>query len=168
MPTLVIAPDIAEIYTCTRATINTWRANGWLGQPAATVSGHAAWTLETLAPRLDRHMHPAHATLRGRPPRHRAPDPEAIAHVRSRSTVPAGAVPVGIKEIGYCMWMDPDLLSSPARQRMLPDPIALLGPPFKGDGSIARQDRAFDLREVAHWPEFDRHGRGAQLLERTV
>jgi hypothetical protein len=164
MPTLAIAPDIAEIYRVTRSNVNTWRTRGWLGAPATTVSGHAVWILERLAPLLKEHLTPPRETLRGRPPVYRAPDLAVIGAVRARSEVEPGTVPVGLKEIAWAMWSDPDLLSSPARQRQLPDPIALLGPPFKPDGSRARQDRAFDLREVAHWPEFDRRGRGAELL----
>ena len=164
MPTLVIAPDIAEIYRGTRSTVEKWRVHGWLGTPAAIVSGHSVWILEALAPALEAHLTPPRDALRGRPPVYRAPDLAAIARVRARSEVEPGAVPVGIKEIAWCMWIDPDLLSSPARQRQLPDPIALLGPPFKPNGARARQDRAFDLRDVAHWPEFDRRGRGAELL----
>jgi hypothetical protein len=124
------------------------------------------WILERLAPRLDQLLRPPKDALRGRPPVYRAPSLEAIARVRARSTVEPGAVPVGVAELGWCMWMDPDLLSSPARQRQLPDPIALLGPPFKPNGTAARQTRTFDLRDMAHWPEFDRRGRGAELLER--
>jgi hypothetical protein len=162
--TLVIAPDIAEIYGASRSNVDTWRSRGFLGDPATVVSGHAVWILEHLSPLLAERLNPPRDTLRGRPPVYRAPDVAAIARVRARSAVEPGAVPAGIKEIGWCMWMDPDLLSSPAKQRQLPDPIALLGPPFKPNGKKARQDRAFDLREVAHWPEFDRRGRGAELL----
>jgi len=164
MPTLVIAPDIAEIYRGTRSTVEKWRANGWLGEPAAIVSGHSAWILETLAPRLEERMKPARDSLRGRPPVYRAPDPSVAARVQARSGVEAGVVPVGIKEVAWCMWMDPDLLSSPARQRQFPSPIALLGPPSKPDGTRARQDRVFDLCRFAHWPDFDRRCRGKELL----
>lgn len=164
MPTLAIAPDIAEIYRGTRSTVEKWRAHGWLGDPDAIVSGHGVWVLETLAPRLAEHLDPPRDTLRGRPPVHRAPDLATIARVRARSEVQSGTVPVGIKEIAWCLWMDPDLLSSASWQRRIGLPIALLGPPFKADGSQARQDRAFDLRDYAHWPEFDRHGRGAEIL----
>lgn len=164
MPTLVIAPDIAAIYHASRSNIDTWRANGWLGEPDAIVSGHAVWAYETLAPRLHAHMNPPRDTLRGRPPVHREPDLAVVADVRARSTVQPGVVPAGVKEIAWCMWMDPDLLSSPARQRLFPPPVALLGPPLKADGRRARQDRVFDLYAFAHWPEFDRRGRGAALL----
>lgn len=164
MPTLVIAPDIAAIYHATRSTIDTWRANGWLGKPDAIVSGHAVWVHENLASRLHTRMNPPRDTLRGRPPVHREPDTAAVEDVRTRSAVEPGVVPVGVKEVAWCMWTDPDLLSSPARQRQFPAPIALLGPPTKPDGRQARQDRAFDLRAFAHWPEFDRRGRGAGML----
>lgn len=164
MPTLVIAPDIAAIYHATRSNVDTWRGNGWLGEPDAIVSGHSVWVLETLAPRLHGHMNPPRESLRGRPPIHRQPDPAALETVRARSMVEPGVVPAGVKEVAWCMWIGPDLLSSPARQRQFPAPIALLGPPLKRDGKPARQDRAFDLRAFAHWPEFDRRGRGAEML----
>jgi len=165
MPTLVIAPDIAEIYHGTRSTVEKWRANAWLGNPDTVVSGHAVWILETLTPRLEAHLAPPRNTLRGRPPVYRTPDPKAVESVQARSMVEPGVVPAGIKEIAWAMWKDPDWFSSPARQRQLPQPVALLGPPLKPDGTRARQDRAFDLREFTHWPEFDRRGRGKELLD---
>lgn len=164
MPTLVIASDIAEIYHVTRSNIDTWRGNGWLGDPDAIVSGHAVWVYESLAPRLRARMNPQKDTLRGRPPVHREPDAEAVERVRARSEVDEGVVPVGLAEIGWCTWLERRLVSSPGILARLPDPIARLGRPLKPDGTPARQDPVYDLRAVAHWPEFDRRERGAELL----
>jgi hypothetical protein len=168
-PTLVIAPDLTALYAAPRTTVDKWRGKGWLGEPAAHASDTDIYVFENLREILAAHLAPP-ANPRGRIPIARPVDTAVLAAVRARATVPACAVPVGVSEIAYCLHLDPRRVSDgfsgrAARGRVMPQPLAVLGPPLAGTRE-ARRVVVWDLAPFATWPGFDR-GRGTELLERN-